>query len=135
MKLDVLMASPNDDSVRVLVIAGNARNATLLKDFLDEEGFETDTATELETAHEILDENPQPEIALVDIDRFDTPVWSYCDRLYEASIPFLVLSKLRNRGLRRESRTHGAESFLQKPLPKQELRAVIRTASKRVTDN
>lgn len=106
----------------------NERNATVLQEFLAEEGYEPLAVTSLETADKVVADQPQFEFAIVDLDRFDSPVWPYCQRLSDEDVPFVVLSGLQNPSLREESNEHGAKAFVDKPLPKQKFRELIETA-------
>ena len=125
----LLMASlSKDGQPRILVIDGNERTAELLRRFLVEEECNPTVVTTLDAANELLDESMQFACAVVDIDRFDRPVWEYCQQLHDHEVPFIVLSEVRNRSLRRESREHGARSFVEKPVPQQEFRVLIENA-------
>lgn len=117
-----------NDQPQILVLDGNERNAELLHQFLEDERYEPTIITDLEEAEENITTFSQFTFAIIDIDRFDDPVWPYCERLQEHGVPFIVLSGLGASSLRRESREHGARSFVSKPVPKQELRDLIQTA-------
>lgn len=122
------MPPKHEGSPRILVMDGNERNAALLSDFLESEGLEPVVVTDLERADAVFERESDFAVALVDIDRFETTVWPYCDRLRELGIPFIVLSGIQTPSVRRESREFGARSFVDKPIPKQDLRELIRSA-------
>lgn len=122
------MPPTHDDRPRILVMDANERNADLLSDFLEQEGYEPAVVTDLDAASEIVTEASRFAFAIVDIDRFDSPVWPYCERLHRNGVPFIVLSGLQAPSLRRESRESGARSFINKPVPKRELRELVHTA-------
>ncbi|MFB6198918.1 MAG: two-component system response regulator [Halobacteriaceae archaeon] len=122
------MAPTSDDQPQILVMDANERNASVLSDFLAEEGYEPEVVTDSEMAEEVVADASQFACALIDIDRFESPVWSYCDQLEDHDVPFVVLSGLQNPTLRQESEEHGAVEFVDKPLPKQQFRDLIETA-------
>lgn len=122
------MAPTDDDRVHILVMDANERNAELLGEFIAGEGYEPVVCTEIETADEVVADPSQFGFAVIDVDRFDTPVWSYCKRLDEHDVPFIVLSGLQNPTLRHKSHGHGANAFVDKPIPKQQFRTLIETA-------
>lgn len=107
------------------MVDGNEYNAKLLHRFLAEAGYEPIMATDLTTVDDRLEERSQFSLAVIDIDRFDRPVWKRCERLYDSEIPFIVLSSSRNRGLRRKSREYGAETYVIKPISQAEFRSLI----------
>jgi CheY-like chemotaxis protein len=122
------MISATDDQPRILVMDANERNADLLSDFLAEEGDESVVVTDYETAEEVIADASEFGVALIDVDRFDSPVWPYCDHLHTNDVPFVVLSALQPPTLRQESRDHGAPAFVGKPISKPELRRLLDTA-------
>lgn len=122
------MPPTHDDQPRILVMDANERNADLLSDFLKREGYQPDVVTTLDTADDIVTEASRFAFAIIDIDRFEDPVWPYCEQLHEKRVPFIILSGLQPSSLRRESQEYGARSFINKPVPKQELRGLIQTA-------
>ena len=115
----------HNEQPEILVMDGNERNADLLSDFLVTGGYEVVIITDLSKADEVIADASRFTFAIVDIDRFERPVWSYCERLDNHDVPFIVLSGLRNRALRQESHSHGANAFVDKPIPKRELREFI----------
>lgn len=100
-----------NDHPQILVLDGNERNAELLGRFLEDEGYEPAVVADLEDVEEVLTPVSQFAFAIIDIDRFDGPVWPYCERLQEHGVPFIILSGLGASSLRRESREHGARSL------------------------
>lgn len=122
------MSSTRDGQPRILVMDANESNADLLSDFLAEEGYEPVAVTDIESADEATEDASQFAFATIDIDRFDNPVWSYCEELHEAGVPFIVLGGVQNPTLRRESREHGADAFVDKPVPKREFLNLIESA-------
>ena len=123
------MAPTDDEPPCVLVMDANERNAALLADFLETEGYEPQVRTTLDVADEVVTDPSRFAFAIIDIDRFASPVCPYCDQLHEQDVPFIVLSGFRTPSLRRESREHGAHSFVEKPISKQELHEFITLAT------
>ena len=121
------MTQSHDPRPKVLVMDANERNVGLLKEFLATEGYEPVAVTDPELGGEALTRVGTFSFAIIDIDRFDSPVWSYCEELDEHDVPFIVLSGVQNRSLQRESHQHGASEFIDKPIPKRELRTLIRS--------
>ena len=120
-----MASSGHDDRPKILVVDGNERNAKLLHRFLAEEGYEHTIVTDLDTFDEQLAEASQFALVVIDIDRFDRQVWKRCERLHDHKVPFIVLSSIRNRGLRRKSREHGAQTYVTKPVSKAEFQPLI----------
>lgn len=116
----------HDEQSEILVLDGNERNAELLSDFLTIEGYGVVVITEFDKADRVIADASRFAFAIVDIDRFERPVWPYCERLDNHDVPFIVLSGLQNRALRRESAKHGANAFVDKPILKRELRELIK---------
>lgn len=121
------MPPTDDDTPRILVLDGNERNAALLGKFLEKEGYEPAVITNLDTAGEVREDVSQFSFASVDLDWFDSPIWSYCERLHEQRVPFIVLSGLRTPALVEQSYQYGTDSFVVKPIAKREFRELIRT--------
>ena len=117
--------SRNEDRPDILVLDGNSHNAALLRRFLAKQGYDPTVMTELNTLDDQLLEAVQFDCAVIDIDRFDRPVWNCCGQLHDLGIPFIVLSGIRDRSLRRKSREHGAQTYVIKPIPQRELRSLI----------
>lgn len=119
------MSRAHDGQPRILVMDANERNADLLSDFLDREGYEPTVVTELDAADDVVDQASRFAFAIIDIDRFERPVWPYCDRLEDNGVSFIVLSGLPASALQRERGDNGAHSFVEKPIPKRELRDLL----------
>lgn len=122
------MAPTHDGGPQILVMDANERNAELLGSFLEAERYRPVVLTDLEMAEDALANVERYAFAIVDVDRFGGPVWSHCELFVEGDVPFVVLSGLRNRSLRRKSRVRGANAFVDKPIPKRHLRNLIESA-------
>ena len=117
----------HDDQPEILVLDGNDRNAELLREFLATEGYAPVVVTDLELADEAITHVGTFSCAIIDVDRLGSPVWPYCEELSEHDVPFIVLSGVQNWSLQRESHEHGASEFIDKPIPKRELRSLIQS--------
>lgn len=113
---------------RILVMDGNDRNAALIGDFLEARGYEPTVVTDVEPGDPGPAEVSDVAFALVDLDRLGATVWEHCDRLADEGVPFVVLSGVETTALRRESRSHGASRLVEKPVSKQALADLVRTA-------
>lgn len=123
-----MMTPASNDQPQILIMDANERNAELLSDFLADEGYDPVVVTDLDTAEDVVVKASRFAVATIDIDRFDDPVWPYCEQLAENDVPFIILSGFQNPTLRRESRDYGAHEFVDKPIPKQQFRDLIETA-------
>lgn len=111
----------------ILGVDRNRRNLELLTQALSREGYRTLAATSLEELDRILTESETIRLAIVDISGFDRGIWERCERLREASIPFLLLSPRQSAALQQTGLAHGARGVLIKPLAVRELLALIRS--------
>jgi len=112
----------------MLVMVANERNVDLLSDVLAEKGYDSVVVTDYETAEEVIADASAFGVALIDVDRFDSPVWPYCDHLHMNDVPFVALSALQPPTLRQERRDHGAPAVGEKPISNPELRRLLDTA-------
>lgn len=106
---------------------GNERNAALIRDFLERQGYEPTVVTDVEPGDPGPVEVADVAFALVDLDRLGATVWEHCDRLAGEDVPFVILSGVETPRLRRESRAHGASRLVEKPVSKQALADLVRT--------
>lgn len=121
------MTQIRDDKPKILVVDANERNTSLLSNFLATEGYEPMVVTDFGQTDEAITRIETVSFAIIDVDRFDRLVWSFCGKLNEHDVPFIVLSGRQNRSLQRESYEHGATKFIQKPIAKRELRTLVRS--------
>lgn len=120
------MALPRyDDRPSVFVLDGHERRAALLHRILAGAGYEPIMATDLAIVDDRLEEGPQFSFAVIDIDRFDRPVCTRCERLHDDEVPFIVLSSIQNPGLWRKTREYGVVTYVSKPISQSEFRSLI----------
>jgi DNA-binding response OmpR family regulator len=110
----------------ILAVDHNHRNLELLTQFLGKEGFHLRTASSLEEFDQMLTRLDSIELALVDIAGFDRSIWERCERLRDATVPFLVLSAKQSAAVQQASLGHGARGVLVKPLVVKELVGIMR---------
>ncbi len=110
----------------ILALDRNRRNLELLTHFLQREGYRVLTASTLEECDQVLAQNPTIALALVGLAGFGRQIWTRCDTLDRASIPFLVIAPPEAAAVRQASLHRGARGLLVKPVAIRELRALIR---------
>jgi DNA-binding response OmpR family regulator len=110
----------------ILAVDHNHRNLELLTQFLGKEGFHLRTASSLEEFDQMLTRLDSIELALVDIAGFDRSIWERCERLRDATVPFLVLSAKQSAAVQQASLSHGARGVLVKPLVVKKLVGIMR---------
>ncbi len=100
----------------LLVLSFNRRNLELLTQVLERANYQiiaTSNYTELERA---LSNYVTVSLGLIDLAGCDRHIWSYCEQLQVANIPFLTFTPQYNPVVERDSLAHGARSVLVKPL-------------------
>lgn len=100
----------------LLVLSFNRRNLELLTQVLERANYQiiaTSNYTELERA---LSNSVTVSLGLIDLAGCDRHIWSYCEQLQAANIPFLTFTPQYNRVVEQNSLAHGATSVLVKPL-------------------
>jgi len=105
------------------------RNLQLLTEFLGQEGYTTLGAASYEELDTVLSQTEQTHIdgALVDIAGYDSGIWTRCEQLRAAKIPFLVVSPQLSAAIQQAGLAHGARSVMVKPLVVKELIGVIKS--------
>lgn len=109
----------------ILAVDRNRRNLELLSEVLDRHGYEAVTASGVEAMEAALDGGAAIDLVLLDLAGLDRRIWSCCERLREANVPFLVISPRQSAAIRQESLSRGAKSVLVKPVVAAELLALI----------
>jgi DNA-binding response OmpR family regulator len=111
----------------ILLVNRLPRNLELLSDFLQKEGYQTINASSYEEFDQALSQQASIQGALVDIVGFDTQIWTRCEELRAAKIPFLVVSPQQSTAIQQAGLSHGARSVMVKPLVIKELIGVIKS--------
>jgi DNA-binding response OmpR family regulator len=113
---------------RTLLLVGHLpRNLQLLTDFLTKEGYITLTAKNYEEFDQVLNEQKCLDGGLIDIAGFDGQIWTRCEQLRAAKIPFLIFSPRQSATIQQASLSHGARGVMVKPLVAKELITVIQS--------
>ncbi len=111
----------------ILVVNRNARNSSLLSEFLEERGYPSVGVGSLDELDDVLEGADDYSLALIDVSGFDQQIWARCIRLRTASVPFLLISSPRQSVGVEQGLRHGARGVLTKPLAMQELANLIDT--------
>ena len=111
----------------LLLVSYLPRNLQLLADFLTKEGYTTLTATNYGEFDQALNQQQAIAGSLIDIAGFDGQIWTRCERLRTAKIPFLIFSPRQSTAIQQASLSHGARGVMVKPLVVKELTTVIQS--------
>lgn len=114
-------------SYTILLVSHLPRNAQLLAEFLEKEGYVTVSALSYTELDQALDQPATIDGALVDLSGFDAQIWNRCERLRAAKIPFLVVSSQQSAAIQQAGLAHGARSVMVKPLVIKELIGVVKS--------
>lgn len=114
------------DQISILTVNKNHSNLKLLAKFLDENGFQALSVSNLEEFDQALAGAIKISLALVDITGFDRSIWERCELLRKQSLPLIIISPKQSASIRQESLAHGADSILVKPVVTKELLGLIR---------
>ena len=109
----------------LLLVSHLPRNLELLETFLKKEGYATLTAKDYEELDKVLCQPVGLDGGLIDIAGFDGQIWTRCEQLRAARIPFLIFSPRQSAEIQQASLSHGARGVMVKPLIVKELIAVI----------
>jgi DNA-binding response OmpR family regulator len=119
------------DKPLILVVDQNARNRELLAQFLQREGYEAVAGGSVTEAEGLLAQHRRIALGLVDIAGLGGQVWTYCGRLRQEEIPFVVLAPATGQAARQEGLACGAAGVLVKPLSMNGLRLLLRVLLER----
>ncbi|GAC1350010.1 MAG: hypothetical protein NVSMB27_28480 [Ktedonobacteraceae bacterium] len=109
----------------LLLVSHLPRNLQLLADFLAKEGYATLTASNYEEFDQALTQAQAISGSLIDIAGFDAAIWTRCEHLRAARIPFLIFSPNQSAAIQQASLSHGAKGVMFKPLVVKELVGII----------
>lgn len=102
------------ESPTILFVSAAEGNASVMTDFLAEQGYHTVAATTLDSFDTFLDDQSQ-DLVLIDADGFPPDVWRRCERLQRLGIPFFVISQ-HGDAADEKGREHDAARVFEKPL-------------------
>lgn len=122
------MKNENDKNLRIFVLNINKKNAELLCQFLNKNGYSTASSTSLEDFENIITGEEKISLCLVDITGFGREIWEKVKKLHERNIPFIVIcpKQIRDMRLQAEGMKAGARAILEKPLSQEHLLGLIR---------
>ena len=109
-----------ENPVILIVNANRSELETIVKE-LEQEGYVTIGASNLEEMDSAIGAQKNIKLALLDLTGFDKSVHEPCDQLHEARIPFIAIAPQRSPSIQRDSMKHGANGLLIKPLATKEL--------------
>lgn len=122
-------AEPLESKPLVLVINHNRRNlellTQLLTQFLERHSYHVLATVSLEAVAEAMSPPHTIKLALIDISGCDAGIWTFCQRLHQQQIPFLVISPRQQAAIQQASTMSGAISCLTKPLVMKELLRLV----------
>ncbi len=112
---------------RIMIIEDDEEMRSLLKDFFEEEGFETDSVTNGADALKVLSRDPF-DLVITDV---RMPGLSGLDILpkvrgLKPETPIIVVTAYGSEEVRRKSLERGATSFLEKPIHLSTLKRLVR---------
>lgn len=114
---------------RVLIVDDTPLNLAVAVAMLKQE-FECVTASSAAEALDRLKQAPLPDLALLDIMMPEMDGLTLCSELKRhpawSRIPVIFLTALQEEGSRSRARAAGAADYLEKPVPKELLRARLR---------
>src|SRR5262249_61897763 len=108
-------------AARILVVEDNADTAALLRDLLEGEGYEVETAATGEAAFDALALAPDVDLMVLDLMLPGMSGYEVIERLRAQSdlsdLPILVLSALGSASARVRGLREGADDYMTMPLP------------------
>lgn len=111
----------------MLAVASNKANLQLLEDFLASADVPVDGVSDPAEIEARPDPDDPPSFALVDVDGFGAEVWALVDRLNEADVPVVVLTRYRTQEVQKATLEHPVRTVLEKPVRKAQLQAIVDT--------
>ena len=119
------------ESGRILVVEDNRDTSALLRDLLEAEGYQVESAATGEAAFETLELTPEFDLLVLDLMLPGMSGYEVIERLRTqpdlASLPVLVLSALSSASARIRGLRDGADDYMTKPFLPEELVARTRT--------
>ncbi|HEV8586969.1 MAG TPA: response regulator [Methylomirabilota bacterium] len=118
-------------AARILVVEDNADTAALLRDLLEGEGYEVETAVTGEVAFDALAAAPDMDLMVLDLMLPGMSGYEVIERLRAqpelSDLPILVLSALGSASARVRGLREGADDYMTKPFLPEEIIARART--------
>ena len=112
--------------IRIMIIEDDEAMRSLLEDFFEEEGFETDSASNGADALRILSKDPL-DLIVTDIRMPGLTGLDILPRLrrLKPETPIIVMTAFGSEDVRRRSLERGATTYLEKPIHLSQLRTLI----------
>lgn len=111
----------------MLLVARNRRNLSLLEEVAADAAEEIETVSTPSELGELPRERGEHRLALVDVDDYSEEVWAMIERLTDAGVRVIVLTRLRGSEVQSQALFHGVSLLLEKPVRRQNLQAIVRT--------
>ncbi|MDJ0635085.1 MAG: hypothetical protein QNJ34_17980 [Xenococcaceae cyanobacterium MO_188.B29] len=114
-----------NEKYSLLVLSINKRNLELLTQVLEQSNYKVIAVGNYVELEQGLSNSATLDLALIDLagcdqampaSYADRQIWSYCEQLQAANIPFLTFTPQYNRAVEQNSLARGASSVLVKPL-------------------
>lgn len=115
------------DKPLILLIGSNRANLALLSQQLGQVGYALLSVASMEEIDKALNEGTGFALSLIDLSGFDQRIWSRCEELRKARVPFIVISPQRSPTIQRDSMKYGASGLLVKPVGVKALIEYVRT--------
>ena len=109
----------------ILTVSSNNHNLELLNQFLNREGYQAISVSNLEGFNSAMSQSVQINLGLIDITGFDRSIWDWCEQLRNQQIPFLIISPRQSDMIQHHSINYGASTMLVKPLVIKQLFSLI----------
>jgi DNA-binding response OmpR family regulator len=100
----------------LLVLSFNRRNLELLTQVLERANYQIIAVSNYTELEQALSSSVIVSLGLIDLAGCDRNIWSYCEQLQIANIPFLTFTPQYSAVVERDSLAHGARNVLVKPL-------------------
>ncbi|MBM3778143.1 MAG: response regulator [Acidimicrobiia bacterium] len=123
-------ATPSPGRTRVLIVDDEPPSRALLERLLREDGYQTSTAPDGETALEMIAANP-PDLVLLDVQMTGMDGFEVCRRLKAPESPVRLMPVILVAGIGEDHKVvgieAGADDFINKPFKPAEIRARVRS--------
>ena len=105
----------------VLLVIKSPGNRKVLQEFLAGLQLRGFAVTDTESLIQCIHSGANIRLALIDVSGFTADVWTLCEQVRSAGIPFIVLSPAQAMNVSHEALAYGALSIIQKPIAKKAL--------------
>lgn len=109
----------------VLVVSYRSRSLQRLAGKLEKRGHDVVRATTLAEMDERLLLADHLDLALVDLASLEQDIWSRCESLGEAAVPFVLIAPMLSPTVRNAGLSAGARTVLAKPVDLREILTLV----------